>query len=421
MNTSEQTIQSCLSNMSDIFRETAKSPLTEDANLQRLARLSHKLDAEDLPTKVQSAKDMANDSLEKVSFYIDLALDTFQSIQAPTLDSDQYANFIFALSETLETLGNYERALSNYEKALNSTNSSRDRSMQGKIQYRMARIYAEMGRWDEAHALLNEAIFSLQIAGDDKEVGLAQIELAKMAFRKGEYAKAQDIFQIALESAERANDIRARAIIGNNLGVIRRMEANYDSAYLHFQEALIEFQSVQDFRGAADTLNNLGMLYLRRNESGKAIESFDKALKTCQEIGYFPLLSFVYLNKTEYYCEAGDYAMAANTCARALENLTRLKNPIGIAKTTLLFGRIFWKSGDVQTARKFYNESIRLYKSFDIPFGLANCYLEFSEMLASCDLAEESEKFGSQAQVILDRLRKENASDEAPTKTTVIE
>ena len=98
----------------------------------------------------------------------------------------------------------------------------------------------------------------------------------------------------------------------------------------------------------------------------------------------------------------------------------RLKNPIGTAKASLLFGRIFWQAEDVNTAQKFFEESIRLYHAFDIPLGLANCYLELSELLAEIGRKGESAEFREKAHAILDKLGRNPKPRKSPKKITVV-
>ena len=214
------------------------------------------------------------------------------------------------------------------------------------------------------------ALQTLQAISSNSDIALTQIELAKIAYRKGDYAKAQSLFQAALETSEIVNDICSRATVSNHLGIIRRIWGEYELAYNHFYEALNEFQSIQDLRGAAESMNNLGVVHLKRRELQQAKNYFEKAHQLCQETGYFALLAFIYLNKAEFYCELGDGPMAANICHRALEYIVRLKNPIGIAKINMLFGRIFWKSEEFRSAAEFYKAR------FEKPRFSATCDFE---------------------------------------------
>lgn len=405
-------IQKSLKRMANFIKEPhTKISLQENRSLCTIAKTINKLEAQELHKHKFFHNNSTNDSLEKVSYYIDLALKTFQNLHGPILNDATHANFIFALSETYETLGDYEAALKYYTVALDLATLLKDQSMQGQINYRMGRIYSEMGYWQKAQDLLIEAIIARQTAGNYSEAALAQIELAKISYRRGEYLKAQEAFQQALETSEQVSDTRNRAFINNSLGIIHRMKCEYDLAYKQFQEALIEFQSIQDFRGAAESLNNLGIVYLWRNELEKAMDCFEKSLQLSQEIGNIPLLPFIYLNKAEFFCKVPDYLMATNMCSRALEYLVKLKNPIGIAKTNMLLGRIFWKSGDWKTGKKFYKESILLYNKFGMPLGLANCYQEYSTMLKARGNSDEAEDFYSKAQEIFNSLNLQIGTD----------
>lgn len=397
----DMAIQTCLMKMSDIMTETAsKSNVAAGRGFPNLARSIHELSSADFE-KQTASPDLTGDSLEKVNYYIDLALNTFESIQAPIMNDEQQTNFFFALSETFETLGNYSGALRNYTTLLSTL---KDPERTGQVQYRIGRIYAERGDWEKAGEFLNDAIQTLRSISSNSDIALAQIELAKIAYRKGDYVKAQGLFQAALETSEIVNDIRSRATVSNHLGIIRRIWGEYELAYNHFHQALIEFQSIQDLRGAAETMNNLGVVHLRRCELEQAKNYFEKSHQLCQETGYFALMAFVYLNKAEYYCELGDGPMAANICHRALEYIVRLKNPIGIAKINMLFGRIFWKSEDLQSAEEFYKTSMSLYQEFSIPLGLANCYREYARMQKESGNAEEVITFNSKADAIYNKL-----------------
>ncbi len=418
---SGKAIRTYLTKMSKIIKQNAtKSHLTQSRSSYAIVKTIKKLDSQDFPDQLITARDLESDSLEKVSYYVDLALKTFQNIRGPLLNNEQQANFIFALSQTYENLGNYGAALTNYKMALELSRTLQNQSMEGQIKYRMARIYSERGDWQQAQDFLSESISVLESTGNYIDAALAKIEIAKIAYRRGAYREAKESFEKALEAADGISDIRSRAIVSNHLGIIRRMEGDYHLAYIHFQEALIEFQSIQDHQGTAESMNSLGLVHLKRKEYDQAIDYFEKSLQLCQVIGNFPLLAFVYSNKAEFYSTIGDYPMTANMCTRALEYLVRLKNPIGIAKINMTFGRIFWKSGDLKTADAFYEQSMTLYDEFCIPLGLANCYREYGQMLAETDRADKSAEFYSKAREIYKKLHIQMLESEAEKKVARI-
>ncbi len=95
----DKAIHSCLTKMSDIMTQTAsKSQNAESRGFLNLAKSIHKLSSTDSENPAISA-DLTGDSLEKVNYFIDLALNTFESIGAPIMNEEQQTIFFFALSE----------------------------------------------------------------------------------------------------------------------------------------------------------------------------------------------------------------------------------------------------------------------------------------------------------------------------------
>jgi tetratricopeptide (TPR) repeat protein len=402
---SEKIIKIHLNKMRSILRADGSNASTFEKRItQGFIQRAQKLFEKNSHLFSSAGNNLAEDSFEKISYYIDLTLKTVDKISSPILDEAHKAKFIYILSETYQTLGNYEAALANYKKAYDLALEKNNLILQGQIHCKMAKIWAEMGNWKEADFYLNSALTNLQNTGDFSGVAFAKLEMAKIAYKKGEYLAAENLFQAALEASEFVNDISNTAFINHHLGIILRMQGKYEQAFQYFQRALIEFQSIQDRQGTAESLNNLGVIHLKNKELPNAIGYFDKALEICQNSGVLPLMAFINLNKAEFYTEIGDFPMATTACGKALEILIQLKNPVGIAKTNNLLGRIFWKCGDFELAKSFYQEGIRLYDEFGIKLGLGNSYEEYASMLKEAGETGEAKKNSKKAQEVFDNL-----------------
>jgi tetratricopeptide (TPR) repeat protein len=388
--------------INEVIKQAIDDRISEDNKaLRSVARTLQRLNENSKPVVIDEEQD---ESLEKISTYIDLALTTFEKIGAPMLSDTQRAMFHFALSETYAALGNSESALQGYTTALDLCADEDDGALSGQIHFKLGKIYSERGDSVKAETFLQASVPLLQECGKFSELCLAQIELAKLAYRQGEYRKAHDIFISALQNSEFVRDLRSRAVVLNNLGIIMRMESDYERAYGNFQESLLEFQRLQDSFGAAESLNNLGMVHLWRQQVEEAIGYFEKSQKLCQEVGHLTLLAFVYLNKSEYYCAIDDLDMAINTCTCALKHFVYLKNPVGIAKSNLLFGRIFHKLADIKSASAFFEQSITMYEELSIPLGLANGCKEYADVLEENGRHEEAAMFRKKADKIFKDL-----------------
>lgn len=420
---SDQIIQSSLNRMDHFIQS---SPIQSGNVRQRciigIKDTLKKLNSEATGAESEHSKQILSpESLKTVSHYMNLALKTFQGINTSCLMTEQRLSFMLALSETYLALGEYKAALQSYADALEMSVSTNQLPVQGKIKFKMAKIYSDKAQWAKAETTLDEAIAILESSGNYGDTALARIELAEIAYRKGEYRQARAIFQGALKNTEQVNDTHNKALINNKLGVIQRIEKQYDAAFRLFQESLIQFQSIQDCRGAADSLNNLGVMHLMKKELPQAKVCFEKAFEMSQESADFPLLAFVFLNKAEWYFAVEDYAMAISMCSRGLEHFVHLRNPVGIAKCSLVFARIFWKLAEYQASGKFFEESLYLYDELKIPLGSANCCNEFSKMLREMNREEEADEYFSRAAKIRREMGMQAASDETLRKVTLID
>ena len=103
---SKKIVAQCFENMSKIFREKVTAQGVE--KLPVFDKIAKKI-SEEVLVKALESENLSSDSLDEVSHYMGLALKAFQKIDAPLLNVEQRAKFLFAVSETYETIGNYQR------------------------------------------------------------------------------------------------------------------------------------------------------------------------------------------------------------------------------------------------------------------------------------------------------------------------
>ena len=138
----------------------------------------------------------------------------------------------------------------------------------------------------------------------------------------------------------------------------------------------------------------------------------NESLEICHNTENYQLMVFNYLNKAQFYVEVGDSRNATEFCTRALEIITYLKTPVGLAKASQLYATIFTNYHQFKIAAQFYEESLMLYQEFKIPLGFANCCSEYAEMLAGQEKINEAIKHFKMAQDIFEELELFNYAEE---------
>ncbi|KAA3618873.1 MAG: tetratricopeptide repeat protein [Calditrichaeota bacterium] len=349
-------------------------------------------------------------AVQMLHCHLDLMRASFSHTRETAFGDATQSRFLLLFGELYELLGKSEQAADCYASLVERSSADEHVNFKGTVLLKMGQLLAEQGKLEEANEYLLYAETALQSASNIKSMVSAKIELGKIAYRKGKYLHAEELFSAALPRIAEINDKYHEAVILNHLGVIARLQGKLDRARANLQEALNCFQSVNDRVGEAESWNNLGRLYFQQNNLREALNCFEKAAATCQLTGATALRAFIQLNKCEFYLEVQDVPLAVMACKEALEIFVRIKNPLGIARTSKMLGTIAWIVGHGELARECYETSLSFYRDLHIPFGLAAVLTDYANFLAANGKKKESKKYQDEAKKIKNVLRMQEAA-----------
>lgn len=174
----------------------------------------------------------------------------------------------------------------------------------------------------------------------------------------------------ALETAKELKYKRAEGEAYRNIGMAN-MHVSVDSSKLYFYRALTIFIELNDQKGIADTYNNLGTMWSEKNNAA-ALICYDSALTIFRSIhdkkGEGAVLN--YINIT--YKSMGDFQNAIDYALQGLEVRKSTNDHEGIIYSLLNVGDIYYEGGQLESALKFYNESLNYARQFNIrPFPMS--------------------------------------------------
>ncbi|MEL7339971.1 MAG: tetratricopeptide repeat protein, partial [Bacteroidota bacterium] len=135
----------------------------------------------------------------------------------------------------------------------------------------------------------------------------------------------------------------------------------YSLALSHMQQALSLYQLAEQPNMVANCYNNLGNIYRILGDYSRAIHAQETALKIRREVDDWHGLAFSYHNLAYVYQSAGMLGFAE----RFYDQAICLKDSLGgevklqIASSYLNLGEVFQLRGDHETARKYYEKSLR--------------------------------------------------------------
>lgn len=197
---------------------------------------------------------------------------------------------------------------------------------------------------------------------------------------------------IGLGYCKNLNNISGQAYFHTFLGVIFKNVAKYDSAVSHFNQS-IELNKKDTFeRGVAGNLNNLGQVLLLKGEYDKALNSYYSSLEIFEKYNDT-------LNIGELHSNIGALLVKINELDAAEEQFRLSRIQYKLAKVKLQeawvmydLGNIKMKKGLLDTAIVYFQESAKVWESFDRIKGYYNCMLRIGEIMIKqkkYDKAEE--------------------------------
>jgi len=308
--------------------------------------------------KVQLLNEVANQyktsNPKQMLDYANKALVLSRKIKHTTAEGNAYLN----IGNANIILGNYPQALENFSKAQLIFESQTDKN--NDVKNGLAKAYGSIGivfseQSNYANAL-NYYLKSVKIYENLKE----QAKVAKLYNNIGIVYKSQSSDFKALEYFVKAQKIQEKlkdvniGITLTNIANCYLNQKNYDKALEYYNQAKISFDLHPNPRALGEWYNNLGLFYKATNNSSKAIENWNLAIKTFQSIDDKFGISDTYIYLGQLNFEKGNNSEALLYAKKSL-NLSKEINVLEqIVLSEKLLSDIYSKKGDANQALEHY-------------------------------------------------------------------
>lgn len=187
----------------------------------------------------------------------------------------------------------------------------------------------------------------------------------------GKYSEALEYYSKALviDRIRFPKDHPSIAKLYNNIGLVYGNQKDYTTALDYYFRALEIFKKNfgEIHPESATTYNNIGTIYSAQGECSKALECYFKVLEIKEKILEKDHLGMatVYNNIGLVYSELFEYTKAFDNFIKALEIQASNDeiNPSKVATTYYNIACLFYKQGDFQTAQKYSEKALQLFKT----------------------------------------------------------
>tara|TARA_R110002051_G_scaffold165130_2_gene235913 strand:- start:33530 stop:35566 length:2037 start_codon:yes stop_codon:yes gene_type:complete len=194
--------------------------------------------------------------------------------------------------------------------------------------------------------------------------------LGQVSFIQQEYPLTYTYFLHGLTVSEKNNNEYYKFIMQMNLGTLFSLLEDYDEAILYYTNTLKLNDTIIDNNREAMLSSNLGYLYIQKEEYTKAENYLNKSITYFKSTNNKQWLSFSLTTLGQLNLKLKNYNNSISNFENALE-IIESKNELKV-KADIYYGLAVanFKNKNVQKAEEQINESLRLYKYFNINTGL---------------------------------------------------
>ena len=265
------------------------------------------------------------------------------------------------LAQVQATLGKPEAALASYQEALELRRDIGDKTGVGNTLIDLGGYYQDGGRYDEALKLYKESLQIQRDVGNEDYQALCLNNIGLAYLSQGDYDNARTYFEQALQLRQKFKVPGDTADILHNLAETSAKVGQFDKALDQYLEALQLYRSADDKSGAAKESYSMGTIFEYQGRYGAAVSSKQDALKAFRELQDRSFWMAEILGGYGHaLAQAGRGDEAQQNFDEALSLARGLKNQALIAQTLDFQGDSFFYRGDLQGARRLYQQAVQV-------------------------------------------------------------
>lgn len=332
--------------------------------------------SESSPKKMYESKlEMEVEKLEKS---LGDSVDYFQTVKS-ILNNSESGDTSYLEAKRLYLEGLYHNANNSFKEAVFLLTKAAGKSpdsantLSGSIYHEIGNAYRELGKREAA---LKAFKTSSQLLSFTKSTGKRARVLNTTGFLYWEVTKfdsALYYFKKSLELKKSLDDTDSYATTLNNIGSVYYHWGNYDQALDYFTNSFKLQLEVNDNDGAALILTNVGLVYKETDQYEKALEIFRESLTYAEKEVYPTTFGYIYSNMGSAFLEI-DLDSARYYYGKSLVEYNKADHLGGKALALKGLGEVYLKLGNIDAARKQFDQMLSLASKGEITLRIAEAY-----------------------------------------------
>ena len=270
--------------------------------------------------------------------------------------------------------------------------------MPAEARHRHAEFYvnhvsAAGSDWRQITSAYGQIKWAFESSEDDATLFRFIRALARYQKLRGLWADSLRWKERGLKAAEKQQDRKKVAVHLNNIGLVYNRLGQREKALEYYQSALLTEQDVVDRRGEATTLNNIGTVYSNWGQWETAVRYFERVLPIRQEVGDRAGEAVTLNNLGLAYEGLGQLQKALEYLQRALLIRREVGDRAGEAVTLSNLGLVYGKLGQQKKALQYLESALPILQEVGDRTGEASTLNNIGMVYINVDQSEQALKY----------------------------
>lgn len=267
-----------------------------------------------------------------------------------------------------------------------------EKSTEKENVYGQIYAYNSIGRSYRNETLYKESIENhgkaLELAREMDEIPaeIITLNLIGVVYRRQDKIRsALNYHQYALELANKYEDPsidirRSKSISQNSIGNIYLTLRQYKLALEKFEVAIVTQEELEDKRGLAINYQNIGTAFQNLGDLDNALENFYKSLKYNIETGSKLGKVICHNSISNVFIMKGEYEKAFETVMEIKDTVDNMGNQYYVSEVYNTLGYCQLKRGNISEAEESLRKALKTGLKYEIPTNVNTSYEYLSEM-----------------------------------------
>jgi predicted ATPase len=251
---------------------------------------------------------------------------------------------------------------------------------QAKALGQLGAILVGRNQWDAAIPLFEKSIEMFSQVDDQIGIASGHNYLGNIAHWHSQWKQAYIHYYIALEIVTKENDNFRIAVIANNIGNIAFLEGNKNKAIYYYNISIKSHKKIENILGIAEVKANIALIYERTQQWTQALCYHKESMELLETIAHSRHLWNAYINYARVLARINDLVLAKEILQKSYYILKDIKNYRGLAEAKRVDGLIAYLENNWDKAEVLFDESERLSREAEDPYGYAETLRERGDM-----------------------------------------